>query len=189
MSGSPATAPSPPLRDERRLALVVATETYRDPSLRQLRAPARDVRDLTDVLADPEVGGFAVTSVIDKAAHEIRLAIEEFLDDRRTDDLLLLYLSCHGLVDPRRRLFFAASDTLKNRLAATGVEAQWLLDQLDDCRARRQAVVELCSRPHGEVSTPSKVNRCQAPPCRVRSSPAPWSTASGAVRPTWTRTD
>src|SRR5215218_2487701 len=144
MSGSPATAPSPPLRDERRLALVVATETYRDPSLRQLRAPARDVRDLTDVLADPEVGGFAVTSVIDKAAHEIRLAIEEFLDDRRTDDLLLLYLSCHGLVDPRRRLFFAASDTLKNRLAATGVEAQWLLDQLDDCRARRQVVILDC---------------------------------------------
>src|SRR5215211_2373414 len=144
MSGSPATAPSPPLRDERRLALVVATETYRDPSLRQLRAPVRDVRDLTDVLADPEVGGFAVTSVIDKAAHEIRLAIEEFLDDRRTDDLLLLYLSCHGLVDPRRRLFFAASDTLKNRLAATGVEAQWLLDQLDDCRARRQVVILDC---------------------------------------------
>jgi uncharacterized caspase-like protein len=144
MSGSPATAPSPPLRDERRLALVVATETYRDPSLRQLRAPARDVSDLSDVLADPEVGGFAVTSVIDKAAHEIRLAIEEFLDDRRTDDLLLVYLSCHGLVDPRRRLFFAASDTLKNRLAATGVEAQWLLDQLDDCRARRQVVILDC---------------------------------------------
>ena len=144
MSGSPATAPSPPLRDERRLALVVATETYGDPSLRQLRAPARDIKDLTDVLADPEIGGFAVTSVVDKAAHEIRLAIEEFLDDRRTDDLLLLYLSCHGLVDPRRRLFFAASDTLKNRLAATGVEAQWLLDQLDDCRARRQVVILDC---------------------------------------------
>src|SRR5829696_3758272 len=144
MSGSPATAPSPPLRDERRLALVLATETYGDPSLRQLRAPARDIKDLTDVLADPEIGGFAVTSVIDKAAHEIRLAIEEFLDDRRPDDLLLLYLSCHGLVDPRRRLFFAASDTLKNRLAATGVEAQWLLDQLDDCRARRQIVILDC---------------------------------------------
>ncbi len=144
MSGSPATAPAPQLRDERRLALVVATETYGDPSLRQLRAPARDIKDLTDVLADPEIGGFAVTSVIDKAAHEIRLAIEEFLDDRRTDDLLLLYLSCHGLVDPRRRLFFAATDTLKNRLAATGVEAQWLLDQLDDCRARRQVVILDC---------------------------------------------
>jgi hypothetical protein len=144
MSGSPDTVPAPPLRDERRLALVVATETYGDPSLRQLRAPARDIKDLTDVLADPEVGGFTVTSVIDKAAHEIRLAIEEFLDDRRTDDLLLVYLSCHGLVDPRRRLFFAASDTLKNRLAATGVEAQWLLDQLDDCRARRQVVILDC---------------------------------------------
>lgn len=144
MSGSPDTVPAPRIRDERRLALVVATQTYRDPSLRQLRAPARDTQDLTDVLADPEVGDFTVTSVVDRAAHEIRLAIEEFLLDRRTDDLLLIYLSCHGLMDARRRLFFAASDTRKDRLAATGVEAQWLLEQLDDCRARRQVVILDC---------------------------------------------
>jgi hypothetical protein len=144
MSGSPDTVPAPRLQDERRLALVVATQTYRDPSLRQLRAPARDIRELTDVLADPEVGDFTVTSVVDQPAHEIMLAIEDFLTDRRTDDLLLIYLSCHGLVDPRRRLFFAASDTRKDRLAATGVEAQWLLDQLDDCRARRQVVILDC---------------------------------------------
>ena len=127
MSGSPGTASAPTSTGERRLALVVATQTYADPSLRQLRAPARDVDDLRGVLADPEVGGFEVSAVTDRAAHQIRLAIEDFLADRRTDDLVLIYLSCHGLVDVRRRLFFAAADTRKNRLAATGVEAQWLL--------------------------------------------------------------
>lgn len=128
----------------RRLALVVATSVYRDTSLRELRAPARDAADLGDVLADPLIGGFAVTRVIDRTAQEIRLAVEEFLADRRPDDLLLLYVSCHGLVDLRRRLYFAAADTLKARLGATGVEAQWILDQLDDCRARRQVVVLDC---------------------------------------------
>ncbi|MET0523952.1 MAG: caspase family protein, partial [Nocardioides sp.] len=92
----------------------------------------------------PEVGGFAVTSVFDERAQAMRLAVEEFLTDRRTDDLVLVYLSCHGLVDMRRRLYFAARDTLKNRLASSGVEAHWLLEQLEDCRARRQVVVLDC---------------------------------------------
>ena len=144
MSGSPGTVSAPTFTGERRLALVVATQTYEDPSLRQLRAPARDVEELRGVLADPEVGGFEVSAVTDRGAHEIRLAIEDFLVDRRTDDLLLIYLTCHGLVDVRRRLFFAAADTRKDRLAATGVEAQWLLQQLDDCRARRQVVILDC---------------------------------------------
>lgn len=144
MPGSPATRPAPDLPEGHRLALVVATTTYADPALRQLRAPARDAVDLRDVLADPAIGGFDVTSVVDGDAQAVRLAMEEFVSDRSPDDLLVVYLSCHGLVDARRRLYFAATDTLKNRLAATGVEAQWLLDQLEDCRARRQVVILDC---------------------------------------------
>jgi hypothetical protein len=65
-----------------RLALVVATGTYTDPGLRRLRAPARDAADLAQVLADPGIGGFAVTTVIDQPAQQIRLAVEDFLDGR-----------------------------------------------------------------------------------------------------------
>lgn len=128
----------------RRLALIIAVSQYDDPALRQLRAPADDATDLRDVLADPRIGGFEVTSALDQDAQQIRLAVEEFLTDRRPDDLLLVYLSCHGLVDLRRRLYFAARDTLKSRLAASGVESHWLLDQLEDCRARRQVVILDC---------------------------------------------
>ncbi len=124
-----------------RLALVVATNTYTDPGLGQLRAPARDADDLTQVLADPGIGGFAVTTVIDQPASLVRLAIEDFLDGRGTGDLLLVYLSCHGLLDARRRLYFAATDTRKDRLGSTGVEAAWVLDQLEHCRARRQILI------------------------------------------------
>lgn len=144
MPGSPDSRPAPDLPPGRRVALVVSTATYSDTSLRQLRAPARDAADLSHVLADPQIGGFAVTSVIDGTAQEVRLAVEEFLSDRALDDLLVVYLSCHGLVDLRRRLYFAATDTLKGRLAATGVEAQWLLDQMEDCRARQQVLILDC---------------------------------------------
>src|SRR6266516_2217001 len=131
--------PDPP--SGARLALVVATSTYTDPGLRQLRAPARDADDLAEVLADPGIGGFAVTTVIDQPAQQIRLAIEDFLDGRGTGDLLLVYLSCHGLLDARRRLYFAAADTRKDRLGSTAVEAAWVLDQLEHCRARRQVLI------------------------------------------------
>ena len=141
MPGWPAMPPAadPP---GPRLALVVATGTYTaDPGLRALRAPARDADDLAQVLADPGIGGFAVTTVIDQPAQQIRLAVEDFLDGRGTGDLLLVYLSCHGLLDARRRLYFAATDTRKDRLGSTGVEAAWVLDQLEHCRARRQVLI------------------------------------------------
>ena len=96
------------------------------------------------MLGDQQLGGFDVTALVDGRGHEIRVAMEEFLSDRRPDDVALVYLSCHGLVDARRRLYFAATDTLTARLASTGVEARWLLDQLEECRARRQIVILDC---------------------------------------------
>jgi hypothetical protein len=93
------------------------------------------------VLADPDIGSFAVTTVIDQPAQQIKLAVEEFLHNRGTGDLLLVYLSCHGLQDNYRRLYLAATDTRKDRLGSTGVEAAWILDQLEHCRARRQVLI------------------------------------------------
>jgi hypothetical protein len=143
--GSRVTEPAPAVgASERRLALVVAVTDYLDTSLRRLRAPAGDAAELRDVLADPDIGGFAVTSVINERAHQLRVVVEDFLADRHHDDLVLVYLSCHGLVDARRRLYFAARDTVKHRLASSGVESHWLLEQLEDCRARRQLVILDC---------------------------------------------
>jgi hypothetical protein len=127
-----------------RLALVVATGTYDDAALARLRSPVHDAAGLAEVLGDPAIGGFAVTSVVDRPRQDVQLAVEEFLDGRGTDDLVLVYLSCHGLRDARGRLFYAASDTRRGRLASTGVESTWLLDQLDDCRARRQILILDC---------------------------------------------
>jgi uncharacterized RDD family membrane protein YckC len=141
MPGWPAMPPAPDAPPESRRALVVATGSYADVGLRRLRAPARDAASLARVLADPMIGGFTVTTVIDKSAQQIRLAVEDFLDGRGTGELLLVYLSCHGLLDGYRKLYFAAADTRRDRLAATGVEAVWVLEQLEHCRARRQVLV------------------------------------------------
>ncbi|GEM_PF-2629261 len=144
MSGSPVRLPAPDLPSAPRSALVIATVTYADASLRALRAPADDAAELAAVLADPLVGGFAVTSLIDAEAARIRVEVDEFLSNRTPDEVVVLYLSCHGVTDARRRLHFAATDTVKARLASTAVDAAWVIDRLDECRARSQVVILDC---------------------------------------------
>ncbi|GAB3849102.1 hypothetical protein GCM10027610_071690 [Dactylosporangium cerinum] len=126
------------------MALVVASTGYTDPAFTQLRSPARDAADMVDVLADPDVGGFTVTPVLDKPEHEIRRAVDAFLAARAVDDLVVVYLSGHGVLDARGRLYFAASDTVRERLSSTAVESAWLLDRLEECRARRQVLILDC---------------------------------------------
>jgi hypothetical protein len=133
---------APPLPPGPRKALIIATADYHDEALRQLRSPTHDAVALHEVLA--ATGGFEVQSLADPGAGDVRGAIVDFVASCGRDDLALIYLSCHGLLDPRRRLWFAAADTMKAKLAATGVEATWLMDRMAECRARQQVVVLDC---------------------------------------------
>jgi Caspase domain len=144
MTSLPVTRPAPDLPAGPRAALVVAIGSYTDAALTRLESTARDAAEMADVLANPDIGSFEVTSVVDRTAQEIRLAVEDFLEGRGRADLIVVYLSCHGLLDRQDRLYFAATDTRRDRLAATGVEAQWLWDRLEECRATSQVVILDC---------------------------------------------
>ena len=135
---------APELPPGRREALIIATASYDDQAFRQLRAPVHDAEDLAVVLADPEIGGFTVIRMIDETEAQIRRGIAAFLDGRKRNDTVLVYLSCHGIQDSRGRLYFAASDTIKARPQASAVKAAELLDELDDCKARRQILILDC---------------------------------------------
>ncbi len=128
----------------RRLALLIATSDYNDPALRRLRAPGHDAAELAEVLGTPRIGGFTVQTLVNARYGELLEAIEEFCADRHLDDQLLIYLSCHGVLDDRGRLYYAATDTRRQRTAATAVAAAWLNERLDDCRARSQIVILDC---------------------------------------------
>jgi sugar lactone lactonase YvrE len=127
-----------------RRALVVATGRYDDPDLRRLRSPAQDAPALADVLSDPAIGGYDVTQVIDQPHYRVTAAMEDFFADSRLDDLLLVHLSCHGVKDDDGRLYFAATDTKRRRLASSAVSAVYLNDLMDRCRARSIMVLLDC---------------------------------------------
>jgi Caspase domain len=141
----PIFAPAPDLPPGSRNALVIATSSYADARLSQLRSPGKDAEDLAAVLADPAIGGFKVTALIDSTESRIRRGIAAFLAGRGPDETVLVYLSCHGIQDAHGRLLFAATDTEADYPNATAVRAATdLLDELDECAASRQILILDC---------------------------------------------
>ncbi len=136
--------PTPGDGEGRRRALIVATGTYTDTTLAGLRAPGRDAAELAAILEDAAVGGFDVETVLDVEADGVRRQVARFCAQGGPGDLALVYISCHGVLDDRGRLYYATTDTDRELLAATAVPAAWLNEQLDDCRCRQQIVILDC---------------------------------------------
>jgi formylglycine-generating enzyme required for sulfatase activity len=132
---------------ESKSALIIANYQYDHPGLRQLVAPARDAESLARVLADPGIGGFEVRTLINEPSHKVTLEIESFCENRKRDDLLLLYFSGHGVKDADGQLYFATVDTQliqHNVRRATAVGARFINEVMSSSRSRRQILVLDC---------------------------------------------
>jgi hypothetical protein len=125
-------------------ALIVASSRYEDGDLRQLRAPATDAERLAEVLQNAAIGGFDVKTLLNQPSHVLNLAVEDFFADRGREDLLLLYVSSHGVKDDEGRLYFAATNTRLKRLGATAVAAAFVNEQMTRSRSRRIVLLLDC---------------------------------------------
>lgn len=127
-----------------KLALLVGNSDYKDARFARLRAPAHDVDALSRVLSNPRIGGFDVHKLLNEQSWVISEEIEGLFADRRRDDLLLLYISCHGVKDASGRLHFAATNTRFERLGSTGISATWVNEQVDRSLSRRIVLLLDC---------------------------------------------
>jgi uncharacterized caspase-like protein len=130
-----------------RRALLVAAETYADPGLARLRAPIGDVEALASVLEDPTLGAFELRRLVNLPTEEIKREIEGFFDDARLNDLLLLYMSGHGVLSQTRRFYFATSSTQLRWLRATAIEDSFISDVMQHSRARSIVLIVDCCMP------------------------------------------
>ena len=129
----------------RRFALVIGNSQYDDQTLSQLKTPDADVHTLAAALRDPLVGGFdAVEELINNTESAVRRAISAFYLQKKSDDLLLLYFSGHGVLDSQGRLFLAVKDTQRELLTATAIPASFISDDMDSCRSKRQILILDC---------------------------------------------
>jgi uncharacterized caspase-like protein len=70
--------------------------------------------------------------------------IESLFSNRKPDDLLLLYFSCHGVLDARGQLSLVVANTKRDRLGSTGISARWVAGQMDQSRSQRIALLLDC---------------------------------------------
>jgi cell division septum initiation protein DivIVA len=128
----------------KRRALLISTDTYQDSAFRQLDAPNADAEALGAVLADPAIGAYEVKVLNNSASHQVNQAIDDFFDTASLEDQIILYFSGHGFKDDKGRLYLITTDSRRRLLASTAVSAQFIREQLDQCRSRRKIVVLDC---------------------------------------------
>jgi hypothetical protein len=129
----------------RRLALIIGNSCYDDSGLARLPAPDADVLALAEVLRDPSIGGFhEVQPLVNETFFRTRRAIARFFAGRKSDDLLLLYFSGHGVRDAHGILHLAVRDTERDLLGATAIESSFITGCMDRCTSKRLVLVLDC---------------------------------------------
>lgn len=125
-------------------ALLVATGTYQNAELRDLRAPTGDVASFGAVLSDPAIGGFAVHTLIDESMDVVLTRIEHFFQDRHPSDHLLLYITGHGALSGKQELHFATPTTELSSVRSTAISSTFVWDCIAESRAGSIVLVLDC---------------------------------------------
>lgn len=120
-----------------KIALLIGCSEYEDAGFLPLPAPVLDISALKRVLIDPRIGDFTVNTVSNRSSAAVSEEIEGLFTNRKPEDLLLLYFSCHGVLDSRGRLSFAVTNTRRDRLESTGISARWVAEQMSQSRSQR----------------------------------------------------
>jgi hypothetical protein len=122
-------------------ALIIATSRYSDPELPELPSAVADAKGLNEVLGDPRIGDFSVTTRLESGCHECRVGIDDFFAEARKDELLLLYISGHGVKEAAGQLYFAVGDTRTSRLNSTGIPASFIQDVANGSKSQSIAII------------------------------------------------
>jgi uncharacterized caspase-like protein len=121
-----------------------------EPGFTPLPAATKDVEAMRRILENPELGGFdEVKALLNpdpvKMSEEIQAA---FSSSRKTQDLVLLFFSGHGVRDERGNFYLATRITRKTQrgelVKGTAVAARFVHDIMNDCRSKRQVVILDC---------------------------------------------
>jgi uncharacterized caspase-like protein len=126
-------------------ALIIGNTEYADPGLAQLSAPGKDAEDFARVLKDQEIGAFdEVNILLNQPSSAAIEAIDEFFNQKKPDDLLVLYFSGHGVRDELGALYLAVKNTNRSKLRSTAVKSDYIREAMDQSRSKRQVLILDC---------------------------------------------
>jgi len=126
-------------------ALIIGNTEYIDSGLAQLTAPGKDAQDFARVLKDKEICAFdEVNVLLNQPEYIVRGTIDEFFDQKKPDDLLVLYFSGHGVRDELGALYLAVKNTIRTRLRSTAIKSDYIREAMDQSRSKRQVLILDC---------------------------------------------
>src|SRR5512139_1887828 len=129
----------------KKYALVIGNTEYTDPGLAQLTAPGKDTADLARILQDERLCAFDdVNLILNQPEYIVRGAIDEFFDQKKPEDLLVLYFSGHGIRDELGALYLAVKNTIHTRLRSTAIKSDYIREAMDQSRSKRQVLILDC---------------------------------------------
>ncbi|WP_413172022.1 caspase, EACC1-associated type [Anabaena azotica] len=130
-----------------RIALLIGVSEYQ-PGLNKLAGAVKDIEAMRRVLQHPEMGGFSESEIIvmpNPQRQDMENAIEKLFDNRKKDDLLLLYFSGHGITDDTGKLYLTNSQTRKydngNLIKTTATPASLIHEFMENSRSQRQVII------------------------------------------------
>jgi tetratricopeptide (TPR) repeat protein len=112
---------------KRKIGLVIGTNIYAYPGIKDLEFAEADARAIKDVLLDANLCGFdEVIEVIGGSHTEASEKIEKMLNDAEPDDIILLYFSGHGKLDMGGNLCLLFNDTKLDSLLSTSLHFDFI---------------------------------------------------------------
>jgi tetratricopeptide (TPR) repeat protein len=96
-------------------ALIAAVENYDYPDFFPiLKTPSKDAEAMKKILIDPNHGGFEednVSILIDPDSKRLERAIGDLCRQSKEEDIMFIYLSCHGSKDKEEELYLATKES------------------------------------------------------------------------------
>lgn len=128
-----------------KFALIIGNTEYTDPGLAQLTAPGSDAEDFARVHREENFCAFdQVNILLNQPSSTVLEAIDEFFDQKKPDDLLVLYFSGHGVRDELGALYLAVKNSNRFRLRSTALKSDFIREAMDQSRSRRQVLILDC---------------------------------------------
>jgi tetratricopeptide (TPR) repeat protein/streptogramin lyase len=131
---------------QRRFALLIASDYYTDKKLTQLKAPIVDAARLGELLKDQSIGGgYEVKTLTNTESHLIRREIERFFRKAEKNDLLLLYFAGHGHKSIEDGLLYLATpDSDLEYLDSTTIPAKFINSQIQRSKSSKIVLILDC---------------------------------------------
>jgi hypothetical protein len=134
---------------QRYRALLIGNSVFAEDAanLTRLEGPQKDVTLLHHALVNEQSGMFSEESVrvlLEQPMRTMMREIHSFFAEAHRDDVLMLYYSGHGQLDPQDRLYLCASDTVSTALLPTAVSNAFVGDCMAASPTRTTVIVLDC---------------------------------------------